>query len=57
MTTNTPNNIKLCYLIIVVPQCITSIAHLLTPKKRKEEQGIDKAKKKEKKGGRYGLAS
>jgi len=39
----------LCYLIIVVPQCITSIARLLTPKESKEEKGKHKAKKKKKK--------
>jgi len=31
-----------------MPQCITRIAHLVTPKERKEEKGKDKAKKKKK---------
>jgi len=36
--------------MIIVSQCVTSIACLLTPKEREEEKGKGKAKKKKKKG-------
>ena len=47
MTTKTANNLKICYLIIVIPQ-YTHLPHMLTfnlIRKEKKEKGKDKAKK------------
>jgi len=48
ITTKTTNNLKLCYLVIVVLQCATSLTHVLTPGKEKKRKGTHKAKKEEK---------
>ena len=60
MTTNTTNNLKICYLIIVVPNHTLTLQAQLTlqlPKKEKKRKGKGKAKKKKKKGGRYNFPS
>jgi len=59
MTTNNANNLKICYLIIVVPQCMYSwykFSSLLAPEEGKEKKGEGKVRKEEKEG-TYSLES